>query len=107
MRSEVGIDFKKVYASSQATHCTLQLGEEIILLESCSRQTQKAKCPVTRSRCRTALQGGNTHSILDHLVSELNTKFSSISEISHLEGLIPSDFSNHTVEESVEIQYLL
>ena len=39
---------------------------------------------------------------MNHLISELNTRYSHVSEFSHLDELIPSDFPNHTVEEVLE-----
>lgn len=100
MRSEVDIDFKKVFASSQAT--ALQLGEEIILPRTCSRQTQRANVQLPGQDAEQYYKVAIHIPFLDHLISELNTRFSSVSEVSHLEGLIPSNFSNHTIEEVLE-----
>ncbi|KAK2716087.1 hypothetical protein QYM36_010607 [Artemia franciscana] len=97
MRFEVDIDVKNVFAFSQAT--ALQLGEEMILPQTRSQQTQRAYVQLPGQDAEQYIKVAIHIPFFDRLISELNMRLSSVSEVSHLEDLIPSNFSNHTVKK--------
>ncbi|KAK2701862.1 hypothetical protein QYM36_019499 [Artemia franciscana] len=94
MRFEVDIDVKNVFACSQAT--ALQLGEEMILPQTRSQQTQRAYVQLQGQDAEQYIKVPIHIPFFDRLISELNMRLSCVSEVSHLKDLIPSYFSNHT-----------
>lgn len=82
MRCTAYDEFGKMFKSSEKT--ASQLGAEISLPRMCSRQTQRINVP---SNCAEKYYSGSFLPFLDHLISQIDTRFcSDVRKVTPLEG---------------------